>query len=154
MTTAFEPRPHTAAAPREPDPHGPGTPGSRRPGERGSVLIVTRHPDPDEAMRHAMAWITAFEEDCGLVLDTDETALYAVGRAGDLGEALRRGPLVHEDGSPADTSAFVDAVLADGTWRLRDADPRAWSTTYRATILGAAPEAVCTIWDVFPLPAA
>ena len=70
------------------------------------------------------------------------------------GSRLRRGPLVHEDGSPADTSAFVDAVLADGTWRLRDADPRAWSTTYRATILGAAPEAVCTIWDVFPLPAA
>ena len=52
-----------------------------------------------------------------------------------------------EDGSPADTSAFVDAVLTDGTWRLRDADPRAWSTTYRAAILGAAPEAVCTIWE-------
>ena len=150
MTAQHHPVPTADAA----EPHGPGTPATLRPGERGSVLVLSPPGSAEEGMGHAVAWITAFEQDCGLVLDTDETALYAVGRAGDLGEALRRGPLVHEDGSPADTSAFVDAVLADGTWRLRDADPRAWSTTYRAAILGAAPEAVCTIWDVFPLPAA
>lgn len=154
MTTAFEPRPHTTAAAREPAPHGPGTPGSLRPGERGSVLVVSEHPDPDAAMRHAMAWITAFEDDCGLVLDTDETALYAVGLAGELGESLRRSPGVAEDGTPTDTSEFVDAILTGGAWRLREPDARAWSSAYRAAILGAAPDAVCTVWDVLPLPAA
>lgn len=153
MTTAFEPRPHTTAA-RETEPHGPGTPGSLRPGRRGSVLVVSEHPDPDEAMRHAMAWITAFEDDCGLVLDTDETALYAVGRAGQLGESLRRAPGVHEDGTGADTAEFVDAILTGGAWRLRDRDAGAWSTAYRSAILEASPSAVCTVWDVLPLPAA
>lgn len=154
MTTAFEPRPHAGLAPREPEPHGPGTPGPLRPGVRGSVLIVSEHADPDTAMRHAMAWITAFEDDCGLVLDADGTELYAVGLAGELGASLRRSPGVAEDGTPTDTSEFVDAILTGGVWRLREPDARAWSTAYRAAILGAAPHAVCTVWDVLPLPAA
>ena len=46
---------------------------------------------------------------------------------------------IAEDGTPTDTSEFVDAILTGGVWRLREPDARAWSTAYRAAILGAAP---------------
>lgn len=150
MTTAFEPRPHVDDPRPTPEPHGPGTPGSLRPGERGSLLIVSDHKDPEEAMRHAMAWVSAFEDDCGLVLDRDETALYAVGTAGPLAEALEAAP-AHDD-DPG-VSVYVDAVLCGGRWQLRHRDPRSWADLYRETLRGADPDAVCTVWDVYPLPA-
>lgn len=157
MSTAFEER----RRPRTPDataePHGPGRPGPLRPGERASVLIVSPGPDHEEALRHAMSWITAFEDDCGPVLEHDETALYAVGLARDICPDARG---VDEDDA-TDPSAFIHAVLLDGRWVLRgeqrvaqEGEAAAWAEAYRRAVTAAGPDALCTVWDVYPLPAA
>lgn len=154
MTTAFEDSRRTHGRARH-EPHGPGRPGPLRPGVRASVLIVSAEPDAEAALRDSMSWITAFEDDCGLVLDHDETSLYAVAPASDL-----RRPDAEDaaEGDAArDPSDFIAAVLLHGRWRLRGEGGHsgyAWRDLYRQAVTEAAPDALCTVWDVRPLPAA
>lgn len=151
MTT----QPRTSTLPHRPEPHGPGTPATLRPGERGSVMVLSAASSPEEAMADAVAWITEFEHDCGLVLDTDATSLYAVAETSTL--AL-------DPEGPADegVARFLDFVLADGVWHHRGTCPpapagsavSAWAWHVHTLQRAAAPGTVGTVWDVYPLPAA
>lgn len=137
------------------EPHGPGTPATLRPGERGSVLVLSPAGPPEAAMGHAVAWITAFEDDCGLVLDRDATSLYAVSPA----DGLRREGDVPSDGGIAE---HLDFVLAGGVWHHRGTCPPApagsdvdgWALLVHRLQREAPRGALGTVWDVFPLPAA
>ncbi|MDY6055194.1 hypothetical protein [Micrococcus sp.] len=147
--------------------HGPGTAGPLRPGERGTVLIVSGPADAEEAMSEAVAWITAFEHDCGLVLDTEATSLYAVKELGGppwAGSAEGAGPA---DGAGQDAAAereerrrqaqtlapYLDFVLAGGRWYHRAGlSPAAWADRVAQVEGSVAPGSLGTVWDVYPLP--
>ena len=158
MTTAFESdeRPPRGCLGGARGPHGPGAPGMLRPGGRGSVMVLSPGPDPEEALHHALAWIAAFEDDCGLVVDRDETELYAIATAGDLVAGLA-GASDAQERVPG-PAHFVDALLVQGSWRLRGApgleSPGAWEELYERAVRTAGPDTLCTVWDVYPLPAA
>ena len=135
---------------------GPSSPGTLVPGERASVLVVSGTPDPEEAMREAMGRIGAFERDCPIVLDSTATSLYAVAAAEQLQEGLRP----PADEGPAE---FLDFIAAEQQWGPRGDCPAtppdsngasAWAWAYYRAVRGAHPQALCTIWDVYPLSAA
>lgn len=134
--------------------HGPGTPGRMRPGVRASVLIVAQSCGPEDGIAEALEWIRAFERDCGLVLDTEATSAFAVANADVLQEGLQ--PPRTE--SPAE---LVEFILCGGVWYHRGNVPAAppddngvsaWGWMYHRAISGARPDALCTVWDVYPLP--
>lgn len=146
-------QPRLAPVPSPAAPHGPGTPATLRPGERGSVLVLSPPAPAEDAMGHAVAWMAAFEEDCGLVLDRDATALYAVALLGDLR---------HDAAGAGAIAAHLDFVLADGVWHHRGTCPtrpgeepeQAWARLVGALQDAAGPQTLGTVWDVHPLPTA
>jgi hypothetical protein len=152
-----EPRRTPPRSPRTPAPkRGPSGPGPMRPGRRTTVMVVVDREDPEQALRESMEWVQAFEQDCGLVLDTDATELYGVALAEDLKESLRP----PRDGAVAE---YLDFICVGGTWldpgRCPAAPPDsngapAWSWAYYQAVMGAPDHAYCTIWDLLPLPAA
>ncbi|MDO5635172.1 MAG: hypothetical protein Q4G34_09930 [Micrococcus sp.] len=158
--------PQTSAEdPRTPDrhaPHGPGPTSGLVPGKRASLMIVSAERDVEAAMREAMDWLDAFTQNCGLVLNAEETDLYAVAQARTLTGQMsmpRAGAGLHQTG----VAEFIDFILHAGRWHHADA-PRPvpqdaegvhpWAWTYYELLHQADPEAWCTVWDVFPLPAA
>ena len=151
MTAQHHPAPTADAA----EPHGPGTPATLRPGERGSVLVLSPPGSAEEGMAHAVAWITAFEQDCDLVLDPDATSLYAVAEMSGL-------VLEEPDETDEGIAAHLDFVWADGVWHHRGTCPAApegssantWAWHVHRLQRAAAPGSLGTVWDVYPLPAA
>lgn len=106
-------------------------------------------------MAEAWEWIRAFERDCGLALDTEATGCFAVATA----DTLQRGLEPPRSESPAE---LVDFILADGVWHHRGEAPpappddigvSAWAWMYHRAVSGAHPQALRSIWDVYPLPA-
>ncbi|MCT2007669.1 hypothetical protein M3C74_08930 [Micrococcus lylae] len=133
---------------------GPGTPGTMQPGERASVLIVAQSSGPEDGIEEALDWIEAFERDCGLLLDTEATASFAVASA----DVLQDGLCPPRTESPAE---LVEFILFEGVWYHRGNVPAAppddngvsaWGWMYHRAISGARPDALCSIWDVYPLP--
>lgn len=135
---------------------GPAGPGPMVPGRRSTVMVVVERPDPEEALEESMDWVQAFERDCGLALEPGATELYAVASALDLKENLRP----PRDGAVA---GHLDFICVGGRWlEPGDCPPAppdsngapAWAWAYYQAVMGAPDDAVCTIWDLRPLPAA
>lgn len=138
------------------DHHGPAEPGGMVPGQRASLMVMVEDPDMETAIRSAQGWVDAFHEDCGLVIDVDATELYAIGRAADLREHLTP-PQRHTP------DLQLDFICTRGTWTHPGTcapappdsnDATAWAWAYYNALMDAGEDALCTIWDVHPLPAA
>lgn len=134
-------------------PHGAGR---MIPGRRATVMVVVAPQSQETALQEAMAWVGAFEEDCGLVMDHGFTELHAVARAADLKEPLQ---------PPRDAAmaADIDFICVDGQWHHPDDCPSSppdtqgappWAWAYYQLIMGLDDSAICTLWDLMPLPAA